>query len=85
MKKVVTIQDIANELGLSRNTVGKVLNGHKVPEKHIILVLRKAVEMDIKIWALSLKTLLFSKTKESYYLLLTRSCIVTFCRINSWN
>lgn len=48
MKKVVTIQDIANELGLSRNTVGKVLNGHKVPEKTRNLVLRKAVEMGYK-------------------------------------
>jgi LacI family transcriptional regulator len=48
MKKIVRVIDIANALGLSRNTVGKVLNGHKVPEKTRNLVLQKAVEMGYK-------------------------------------
>ena len=32
MKRAVTINDIAEQLNLSRNTVAKVLNGHYVPE-----------------------------------------------------
>ena len=46
--KSVTINDIAQELGLSRNTVSKVLNGKAMPEKTKRLVLEKAKEMNYK-------------------------------------
>ena len=48
MKKAITIQDIANSLGISRNTVSKVLNGAYVPEKTKRLVLEKAKELNYK-------------------------------------
>ena len=46
--KSVKINDIAKELGLSRNTVSKVLNGKHVPEKTKKLVLEKANELNYK-------------------------------------
>lgn len=46
--KTVTVNDIARELGLSRNTVSKVLNGKEMPEKTKRLVLEKAKEMNYK-------------------------------------
>lgn len=48
MKRAVTINDIAEQLNLSRNTVAKVLNGHYVPEKTRELVLKKAQELNYK-------------------------------------
>jgi LacI family transcriptional regulator len=48
MKKRVTVQQIADELGLSRNTVSKVINNKKVPEKTQKLVIEKAVELGYK-------------------------------------
>lgn len=48
MKNGVTIQDIANTLKLSRNTVSKVLNGKYVPQKTRNLVLNTAIEMGYK-------------------------------------
>lgn len=48
MKKAVTIKEIAEELGLSRNTVSKALNGQYVPKKTRELVLRKARQMNYK-------------------------------------
>lgn len=48
MRKSVTIQDIANALGLSRNTVSKALNGQYVPAKTREIVLRKARELNYK-------------------------------------
>ena len=48
MKKTITIQDIADELGLSRNTVSKALNGGYLPEKTKTLVINKAKEMNYK-------------------------------------
>jgi LacI family transcriptional regulator len=48
MKKNITIQDIADELGLSRNTVSKALNGGYLPEKTKALVINKAKEMNYK-------------------------------------
>lgn len=48
MKKTISIQDIANSLGLSRNTVSKALNGQHVPEKTRKLVLDKAKELNFK-------------------------------------
>ena len=44
----VKINDIAKELGLSRNTVSKVLNGKHVPERTKKLVLEKASQMNYK-------------------------------------
>ena len=46
--KNVTVADIAAELGLSRNTVSKVLNGKEVPEKTKKKVLDKAAELNYK-------------------------------------
>lgn len=48
MRKATTIKDIAEALGLSRNTVSKVLNGGAVPEKTREIVLRKASELNYK-------------------------------------
>ncbi len=48
MKKAITIQDIAEQLGLSRNTVSKALNGGYVPKKTRELVLEKARELNYK-------------------------------------
>lgn len=48
MSKKITINDIANELGLSRNTVSKVFNGKKVPPKTKQLIIEKAKEMNYK-------------------------------------
>ena len=48
MSHAVTIQNIAKSLGLSRNTVAKVLNGHPMPEKTVKTVMNKAVEMGYK-------------------------------------
>lgn len=48
MKKAITIKEISEALGLSRNTVSKALNGQYVPNKTRELVLRKAQEMNYK-------------------------------------
>ena len=48
MKKAITIKEIAQELGLSRNTVSKALNGQYVPPKTREIVLRKAKELNYK-------------------------------------
>ncbi len=48
MKKAVTINEIADQLGMSRNTVAKALNGKYVPEKTRELVLGKARELNYK-------------------------------------
>lgn len=48
MKKSVTIQDIANTLDLSRNTVSKALNGKHVPVKTRNAVISAAIEMGYK-------------------------------------
>ena len=48
MNKNAKVKDIADALGISRNTVSKVLNGRYVPEKTRIAVLRKAEELNYK-------------------------------------
>ncbi len=48
MKKIVTISDIANALGLSRNTVSKALNGQYVMPKTKKLVISTAIKMGYK-------------------------------------
>lgn len=51
-KEKVTIQDIADALGLSRTTVSKALNGSSgMPEKTVCAVLQKAKEMNYKQFA----------------------------------
>ena len=58
----VNIKEIAKELGLSRNTVSKVLNGKHVPERTKKLVLEKANELNYK--------QLSSHTNKKYNILL---------------
>jgi LacI family transcriptional regulator len=48
MKNSVTIQDLANALGMSRNTVSKALNGQHVPAKTRNAVINAAIEMGYK-------------------------------------
>jgi len=48
MKNTVTIQDLANALGMSRNTVSKALNGKHVPVKTRNAVINAAIEMGYK-------------------------------------
>jgi LacI family transcriptional regulator len=48
MEKTITLQDIADELGVSRNTVSKAFNGKHLPEKTKEVILNKAVEMGYK-------------------------------------
>ena len=48
MKNTVTIQDLANALGMSRNTVSKALNGQHVPAKTRNAVINAAIEMGYK-------------------------------------
>lgn len=48
MKNNVTIQDLANALGMSRNTVSKALNGRHVPAKTRNAVINAAIEMGYK-------------------------------------
>lgn len=56
MKNSVTIQDIANTLNLSRNTVSKVLNGKSVPLKTRNAVISAAIEMGYKGYKLAATT-----------------------------
>lgn len=67
MKKAVTIQDIADQLNMSRNTVAKVLNGKYVPEKTREKVLKKAIELNYKSYSELNNTL---EVKNRYRLLL---------------
>jgi len=62
------VNDIANELSLSRNTVSKVLNGRYVPEKTRKAVLEKARQMNYK---------QLSNTSKKYKLLLLSGKPVT--------
>ena len=48
MRKSVSIQDIADTLGMSRNTVSKALNGKHVPVKTRNAVISAAIEMGYK-------------------------------------
>lgn len=48
MKKAITINDIAAQLNLSRNTVSKALNGKYVPAKTREKIIQKAKELNYK-------------------------------------
>ncbi|GMK39430.1 LacI family transcriptional regulator [Paenibacillus sp. CCS19] len=51
-KTKVTIQDIADSLGLSRNTISKALNNHySIPDETRNKVIQKAIEMNYKQFA----------------------------------
>lgn len=56
MKNSVTIQDLANALGMSRNTVSKALNGQHVPAKTRNAVINAAIEMGYKGYKLAAKS-----------------------------
>lgn len=56
MKKSVTIQDIANSLSMSRNTVSKALNGRNVPTKTRNAVINAAIEMGYKSYKIASTT-----------------------------
>ena len=56
MKSSVTIQDLANALGMSRNTVSKALNGKHVPAKTRNAVINAAIEMGYKGYKLAANT-----------------------------
>lgn len=56
MKKTVTIQDIANSLNMSRNTVSKALNGREVPTKTRNAVINAAIEMGYKSYKIASMT-----------------------------
>jgi LacI family transcriptional regulator len=47
-KKAITIQAIAEEVGVSRNTVSKVINGHPVPITTKEKIIKKAIDMGYK-------------------------------------
>lgn len=53
MNNSVTVQDIANALGLSRNTVSKALNGRHVPSKTRDAVLNAAIAMGYRGYGLA--------------------------------
>ena len=53
MKKRITVQDIADELGLSRNTVSKAINGTgNVSAETRNLIFQKAAELGYKQFSL---------------------------------
>lgn len=56
MKKNITIEDIANALNMSRNTVSKALNGKHVPPKTRNAVINAAIEMGYKGYKLAAST-----------------------------
>jgi LacI family transcriptional regulator len=53
-KEKITIQDIADALGISRNTASKALNGsNNIPEETRNKVIKKAIELKYKQFALN--------------------------------
>ena len=78
MKRTITIQDIANSLGLSRNTVSKALNGGHLPEKTKTLVINKAKEMNYKNLNVS-----ETKIKQNNYKILLLNIILN--KIRNYN
>lgn len=72
-KEKVTIQDIANSLNLSRNTVSKALNGNNsIPESTRNKIIKKAIELKYKQFAF-INNGNLPKKKSGNIALLTRS------------
>ena len=71
----ITIQDIANSLGLSRNTVSKALNGQYVPPRTREQVLSAAIELGYK----SYKSVALSETEAPHrrIVLITSKLLMT--------
>ena len=69
MSKTITINDIAEQLNLSRNTVSKALNGKYVPEKTRIMVIEKARELNYKM--MNIESFEIKKNKKYRILLLS--------------
>ena len=75
MGKNVTIQDLANALKMSRNTVSKALNGKHVPLKTRNAVIAAAIEMGYKGYQLSAEMSDASKEQKSFVLISSKSLI----------
>ena len=69
MSGTIKITDIAEKLGISRNTVSKALNGKHVPEKTRIAVLNAAAELGYKSFPKSFEPA--EKLKDKKILLLS--------------
>ena len=67
MSDTIKISDIAEKLGISRNTVSKALNGKYVPEKTKIAVLNAASELGYKN---------FPKMRDSYAALANKKILL---------
>jgi LacI family transcriptional regulator len=69
-KEKVTIQDIADALGISRNTASKALNGsNNIPEETRNKVVKKAIELKYKQFSLLESDQLLSKNSGNIALL----------------
>ena len=69
MSGTIKITDIAEKLGISRNTVSKALNGKHVPEETRIAVLNAAAELGYKSFPKSFEPA--EKLKDKKILLLS--------------
>lgn len=76
MKKAITIKDIAEQLGLSRNTVAKALNGQYVPSKTREIVIHKAKELNYK--SLNIEKMKLLRIKNIVYFLFQVSLLTIF-------
>lgn len=74
MNNCIKISDIANKLGLSRNTVSKALNGKYVPEKTRIAVLSAAADIGYKSFPKTTESLL--KLTGKHILLLSKRMLM---------
>src|SRR5688572_29645868 len=71
-KEKITIQDIADTLGISRNTASKALNGSStIPEETRNKVIEKAIELKYKQFAFMDSSSLLSKNSGNIALLTT--------------
>ena len=79
MEKKVTIQDIADELGLSRNTVSKAINNSEgLAENTKQRILNKAVEMGYKQFSYVMAMSEVNKTKKEAEIRLKKKEIAVF-------
>ncbi len=74
--KTVTIKQIAEETGFSRNTVSKALNNKYVPQKTLDAIVSKAIELGYK--GFSTKNIMIQKRVPKYnFLILLKSSLVS--------